>query len=55
VEDIVGNPEQVVPGDMNAFVAQKKVRSGLLRVPFIRIGEDRKILTLYWTSKIERY
>jgi hypothetical protein len=55
VEDLVSTPEQIVPGDMNAFVAQKKVHGGLLRVPFIRIGEDRKILTLYWTSKIERY
>jgi hypothetical protein len=55
VEDLVSNPEQIVTGDMGAFVAQTKTRNGLLRVPFIEIGENRKILTVYWTSKLERY
>lgn len=55
VEDLLSNPEQVVPGDMRALVAQTKTRKGLLRVPFIERGLDRKILTVYWTSKIERY
>lgn len=55
VENLVNNPEQIVPGDMGAFIAQAKNRNGLLRVPFIEISEDRKILTVYWTSKIERY
>jgi hypothetical protein len=55
VEDLVSNPEQIVPGDLEAFVAQTKIRNGLLRVPFIEIGEGRKILTVYWTSKLERY
>lgn len=55
VEGTVINPEQIVPGDMDAFVAQSKNRNGLLRIPFKRIGESRKILTIYWTSKIEKY
>lgn len=55
VEDLVSNPKQIVHGDMNAFVAQIKYRNGLLRVPFIEIGDKRKILTLYWTSKLEKY
>lgn len=55
VEDLLQAPEQVVPGDMMAFVAQKKKQDGLLRVPFMAIGNDRKILTIYWTSKIDRY
>lgn len=55
VEDLLRAPEQVVPGDMTALVAQKKKEDGLLRVPFISVEENNKILTLYWTSKIERY
>lgn len=55
VEDLVSNPEQIVPGDMGVLVAQTKIHSGLLRAPFIEIGMDRKIITVYWTSKIERY
>jgi len=55
VEDLVSNPEQIVPGDMGVLVAQTKTRNGLLRSPFIDISGDRKVLTVYWTSKIERY
>lgn len=55
VENLVGNPEQIVPGDMGVLVAQSRNRSGLLRVPFVKRGDDRKILTVYWTSKMERY
>ncbi|MCK6468140.1 MAG: hypothetical protein L6Q53_08115 [Candidatus Brocadia sinica] len=55
VEDLVNYPEQIVPGDMDALVAQTKTRKGLLRVPFVEIEGKRKLLTVYWTSKIERY
>jgi len=55
VENLVSNPEQIVPGDMGTFVAQTKNRDGLLRSPFMEIGGDRKILTVYWTSKVEKY
>ena len=55
VEDLVSNPGQIVPGDMGILVAQSKARNGLLRSPFIEIGGNRKILTVYWTSKVERY
>jgi len=55
VEYILRVPEQIVPGDMNTFVAQSKNRNGLLRVPFVEISGDRKILTVYWTSKVEKY
>ena len=55
VEDLLINPEQTVPGDQGALVAQAKREGGLLRVPFIRTGEGRKILTVYWTSKIDKY
>lgn len=55
VEDMVSNPEQIVPGDMNVLVAQARTRNGLLRVPFVEIGGNRKVLTVYWTSKVKRY
>ena len=34
VEDLLKNPQQIVPGDMDALVAQSKRGNGLLRVPF---------------------
>lgn len=40
---------------MDALVAQARIRKGLLRVPFVEIEGKRKILTVYWTSKVERY
>ncbi len=55
MEELVKNPEQIIHGDIDAFVAQSKNRGGLLRVPFKNILEGRKILTVYWTSKVEKY
>jgi hypothetical protein len=40
---------------LKIVVAQSKTYSGLLRIPFVEIGDDRKLLTVYWTSKVERY
>jgi hypothetical protein len=48
-------PEQVVPGDLDALVAQTRRGEGLLRVPFVEMGNGRKILTVYWTSKVAKY
>jgi hypothetical protein len=55
VEDLVDAPEQVVRGDEDAWVAQARRREGLLRVVYLEIGGTRKILTLYWTSRVSRY
>ncbi len=55
VEDLISNPEQIIPGDMDILVAQRMTRNGLLRSPFIDGGVYRKIITVYWTSKIEKY
>lgn len=55
VENSVLNPDQIVPGDMNVLVAQTKTGNGLLRIPFVEVEGNRKILTVYWTSKIEKY
>ena len=55
VEDLMRAPAQIVSGDMNILVAQSKFLNGLLRVPFIEARGDRKIITVYWTSKVEKY
>ena len=49
------NPEQIVPGDRTALVAQNRRGNGLLRVPFVEEEETRKVLTVYWTSRVDRY
>ena len=55
IEDAVKHPDQVVPGDRNVLVAQVKRGNGILRVPFIETGSVRKILTVYWTSRVDKY
>lgn len=55
VEEVLAHPEQTVPGDLGALVAQSRRGDGLLRVPFVASGDERKILTVYWTSKVEKY
>jgi len=55
VEGLINSPAQVVSGDMGILVAQEKTRDGLLRVPFVRTGDSLRIITVYWTSRIERY
>jgi hypothetical protein len=55
VENIIRCPEQIVPGDQHTLVAQSRRGNGLLRVAFGDIGDKRKILTLYWTSKVQKY
>lgn len=55
VELALSNPEQIVLGDQGALVAQTRKANGLLRIPFIEVEGNRKILTVYWTSKIDRY
>ena len=55
VEDAVRSPEQIMPGDRDALVAQVKRGSGILRVLFVEIESGRKIVTLYWTSKVDKY
>jgi len=55
VERVLMNPEQVVLGDLGTYVAQAKRANGLLRVPYTELQGARKILTLYWTSKVTKY
>jgi hypothetical protein len=55
VEALLTALEQVVPGDRGVLVAQGRRGTGLLRVPFVDTEGGRKILTVYWTSKIQKY
>ena len=55
VERVVLNPGQVVQGDLNVVVAQAKRDDGLLRIPCISTTTGVKILTVYWTSKVDKY
>ena len=55
VESLIKSPAQVVSGDMGILVAQGRTRDGLLRVPFVRTEDSLRIITVYWTSRIEKY
>ena len=55
VENMLRNPGQIVLGDQDALVAQARRGNGLLRVPFVEVEGNRKVLTVYWTSKVEKY
>lgn len=55
VEAVVISPEQIVAGHAGLRVAQTRIDYGLLRIPFFEVEGDRKIVTVYWTSRINRY
>lgn len=55
IEEVLNSPGQIVPGDMGVLIAQSKNRDGLLRILFIQEEKVRKIITIYWTSKVEKY
>ena len=55
VENILRDPEQIVSGDQNILIAQSRRNNGLLRVAFEDLEGSRKILTLYWTSRVKKY
>ncbi len=55
VEETLKDPEQIVPGDLNAMVVQTRRGQGVLRVPFVEEEGNRKVLTVYWSSKVEKY
>ena len=52
---MLNKAEQVVPGDMNVRVAQVRKHGGILRVLFVEEKGKRKVITVYWTSKVEKY
>ncbi len=55
VEEVARNPSQLAPGDSGIFVAQNLWQGGVLRIPFIETDGGRKLLTVYWTSRVKRY
>ncbi len=55
VEDLVSRPVQVVPGDLGTLVAQAPREEGLLRAVFVEEADERRIVTVYWTSRVGRY
>ena len=55
VEKLLKNPAQIVPGDRGVLVAQVRSGNGLLRVPFVNVEGNRKVVTIYWTSRVEKY
>lgn len=55
IEKVIINPDQIVPGDGEVLIVQSKRGNGLLRVPFINERNVIKVLTVYWTSKVEKY
>ncbi len=56
VEAVVTSPEQIIDDDdEGVLVAQSRRGNGLLRVPYVRIGSTKRILTVYWTNQVKRY
>jgi len=55
IERLLLDPDQLVYGDLNILIAQSRRGDGLLRVAFIETHIGRKVLTLYWTSKVAKY
>lgn len=54
-EAVLQRPEQVVEGDEGARIAQSRHGNGLLRVVYVDLTDERRVLTLYWTSRVEKY
>lgn len=55
VESIIDAPEQLIKGDDETLVAQSRFSNGLVRVIYKNVFGSKKIITLYWTSKVEKY
>lgn len=55
IEEVLSNPDQILKGDGEVLIAQSKKQNGLLRVLFLNLQNSQKIITIYWTSKIEKY
>lgn len=55
VEELLRNPPQVVPGDRDVMVAQVRRGNGLLRAVFVDLDSNRRVVTIYWTSRVDKY
>ena len=52
VEEALTQPEQIVYGDQG-LIAQVRRGGGLLRVPFLEEGGDRKVLTITGLARLK--
>lgn len=55
IEALLEDPDQVVEGHGDARVAQTRRGDGVLRAPFVDEQAGRKVLTVYWSSQVDRY
>jgi len=59
VEKLLKHPQQVIKGKEGEEIAQgifeRTSKDFLLRVVYTREGKEPKVITAYWTSKIEKY
>ncbi len=59
VEELLGSPPQIVEGKGETKIAQgiyhRNNKEFLLRVVYKEEGGIIKVITSYWTSKIEKY
>jgi len=59
VEKIIRNPEKVIRKSKYRYIAQGKIkfdgRIFLLRIIYDKINQDKEIVTVYRTSKLEKY
>jgi len=59
VEELIRDPQQVIKGKGNKQIVQgimnRANQEFLLRVVYIEAAETTKVITAYWTSKIDKY
>ena len=59
VEELIKNPQQVIKGKAEKQIAQGIMKRAnqelLLRVVYVEIEGTTKVITAYWTSKIDKY
>jgi len=59
VEKIIRNPEKVIRKSKYRYIAQGKIkfdgRIFLLKIIYDKINQDKEIVTVYRTSKLEKY
>ena len=59
VEELLNNPQQILKGGGNNEIAQgifnRAGKDFLLRIVYKKEGRIIKVITTYWTSKVEKY
>ncbi|MDQ7839594.1 MAG: hypothetical protein RDU83_01045 [bacterium] len=55
VEEILRSPERIVQAKMGRREAQQRRGGGLLRIVFVEEKGSRVIITMNWTTKVDRY